>query len=243
MKFGPVPVSFTATRVAAIVLAAGLSSRMGTNKLLVRIDGKPLLRRVAEAALRSSADPVIVVTGNEAETVEATLSGLAVSIVRNPDFRKGLSTSLIRGIDAVPEKCDGAVIMLGDMPGVSPELIDRLIAAFNPEGGWEICVAIYNNKRGNPVLWSKRFFVEIRKLKGDVGAKSLIAENPKLVCEIDASEDGLPIDIDTPEALERFQQKCAALLCPEPRQNKNLERNGDSKKSHSARTAYTNRKQ
>ncbi len=207
MKFRPVPVASAATRAAAVVLAAGLSSRMGTNKLLAQIDGKPLLRKVVEAALKSSASPVIVVTGSEAEIVEATLSGLTVSIMRNPDFRRGLSTSLICGINAVPEECDGAVIMLGDMPAVPPELIDRLIAAFNPEDGREICVATYHNKRGNPILWSKQFFDEIRKLEGDVGAKSLIAKNQELVCEVEASDDGPLIDIDTPEALAAYMKR------------------------------------
>ena len=98
-------------------------------------------------------------------------------MVRNLDFRKGLSTSLISGINAVPDDCDGAVVLLGDMPDVTAHTIDRLIAAFDPEEDRAICVATRDGKRGNPVLWSREFFPDIRKLEGDVGAKSLIGEN------------------------------------------------------------------
>ena len=114
---------------------------MGRNKLLTEVDGVPLLRRVAETAVASSARPVILVTGNEADDVERTVSGLPLSIVRNQDFRRGLSASLICGINAVPEDCDGVLVLLGDMPGVTCDLIDRLIAAFAPEDGRAICVA------------------------------------------------------------------------------------------------------
>ncbi|MGB8365888.1 MAG: NTP transferase domain-containing protein [Rhizomicrobium sp.] len=193
-----------APRIAVVILAAGLSSRMGRNKLLAEIDGMPLLRRVAEAAIASSAGPVILVTGNEADDVERTVSGLPLSIARNDDFRRGLSASLICGINAVPEDCDGVLVLLGDMPGVTCDLIDRLIAAFAPEDGRAICVATHDGKRGNPVLWARQFFPDIRKLEGDVGAKSLIGENEELVCDVEAPDDGPLLDIDTPEALVAY---------------------------------------
>ncbi len=189
-----------APRIAAVILAAGLSSRMGRNKLTAEVHGQPLLRRAADAALASSARPVIAVTGSDADKVERVLSGQPIQIVRNPDFTSGLSASLIAGINAVPGDCDGAVILLGDMPNVSAQLIDKLIAAFDPAEDRAICVATHHHKRGNPVLWSSAFFPEMRALKGDVGAKSLLAAHADLVCEVEAPDDGPLFDIDTPEA-------------------------------------------
>jgi molybdenum cofactor cytidylyltransferase len=196
-----------APRIAAILLAAGVSSRMGHNKLLAEIGGKPLVRRAVDAALASAARPVIVVTGSEAENVDRALSGLPVTIVRNLDFRKGLSTSLIAGINAVPDDCDGAVVLLGDMPDVTAHTIDKLIAAFDPEEDRTICVATRDGKRGNPVLWSREFFSDIRKLEGDIGAKALIGENADIVCEVEMADDGPLLDIDTPDALAAYKQR------------------------------------
>ncbi len=193
-----------APRIAAVILAAGLSSRMGHNKLLAEIDGIPLVRRVAEAAVGSAARPVIVVTGNQPQDIELAVADLPVSIVQNPEFRRGLSASLIRGINAVPPDCDAALVLLGDMPGVTSVLIGRLIAAFSPEDGRSICVATHGGKHGNPVLWGRQFFPDIRKLEGDVGAKWLIAENSELVCEVESPDEGPLVDIDTPQALAAY---------------------------------------
>ena len=188
-----------APRIAAIVLAAGLSSRMGRNKLLANVGGKPLIRRTVEAALASGASPVIVVTGNEAEGVKKALGDLPVKFVNNPYFSNGFSTSLKCSIKNVPDNSDGALVMLGDMPLVGSGLIARLIASFDPADGRAICVATHKGKRGNPVLWARRFFPEILALEGDVGAKHIIAANDELVCEVEAPDDAPLLDIDTPE--------------------------------------------
>lgn len=190
-----------ATKIAAIVLAAGLSSRMGANKLLTDLNGKPLLRYAVEAAADSMVDCVIVVTGNEADKAEAALKGLRVTSVRNPQYTKGLSTSLKAGVAALPKAFDGALILLGDMPQISSAFIDRMIVAFDPGDRRAICVAARHGRRGNPVLWARRFFPEIMALEGDVGAKHLMAMNAELVCEVGADDDGPITDIDTPEAL------------------------------------------
>ena len=200
-----------APRIAAIVLAAGLSSRMGSNKLLQDWRGKPLLRWAVEAAAQSDARPVIVVTGHEAPKIEAALINLEVQFVHNPDYREGLSTSLNAGLSAVPPSADGALVLLGDMPEVSASLIDRLIAAFSPADNRLICVAIHERSRGNPVLWARRFFPEIARLTGDAGAKTLLVAHEDSVCEIDA--DGAVLrDIDTPEALAALRADTGAGL-------------------------------
>ena len=149
-------------RIAAVVLAAGRSTRMGAiNKLIAEIGGKPLVRIAAEQALASRARPVIVVTGHERERVEAALAGLPVRFVHNPDYADGLGTSLKAGIAAVPADADGAIVCLGDMPQVDAALIDKLIAAFDPERGALVVVPSIDGQRGNPVVWSRRFFHDL----------------------------------------------------------------------------------
>jgi molybdenum cofactor cytidylyltransferase len=117
-----------------------------------------------------------------------------------------LSASLKRGLKALPEDCDGAVVLLGDMPAVRPVLVDRLIAPFDPAEGRAICVATHGGKRGNPVLFARRFFAEIESLEGDVGARGLIGAYPELVCEVEAESDAPLIDIDTPEDLAAYRK-------------------------------------
>jgi molybdenum cofactor cytidylyltransferase len=190
-------------RIAAIVLAAGRSTRMGgPNKLLAEIKGRQLVRIAAEEALASQARPVIVVTGHQRERVEAVLKGLDVMLAHNGDFADGLSTSLKVGIAAVPADVDGAIVCLGDMPQVNAQLIDRLLAAFDPEKGALVVVPTIDGKRGNPVVWSRRFFPELAALDGDVGARNLIASYPEAVTELPLAGKAALVDVDTPDALK-----------------------------------------
>jgi molybdenum cofactor cytidylyltransferase len=198
------PPGLRAPHIAAIVLAAGMSSRMGVNKLLQEWRGKALLRWTVEAALASDARPVIVVTGHDATSTEAVLRGLDVVIVRNPAYRDGLSTSLRCGLSALPDLADGALVMLGDMPEVRANLLNRMIAGFSPADGRSICVAVHEGKRGNPVLWSRAFFAEMAAVAGDTGAKGLLAANEEQLCEIETGA-GVLRDVDTPEALARLR--------------------------------------
>ena len=193
--------------VAAIILAAGRSTRMGgPNKLLAELGGKTLVRIVTEQALASKAQSVIVVTGHQAEQVEKALQGLKVKFVRNPDFAEGLASSVKAGIAAVAENADGAVICLGDMPLIDAHLIDRLIEAFAPDSGNLIAVPVSDNRRGNPVLWSRRFFHELMTLDGDIGARHLIVRHGEAVAEVPVEGFGAFLDIDTPQALEAAQR-------------------------------------
>jgi molybdenum cofactor cytidylyltransferase len=202
-------------RIGAVILAAGNSSRMraagqGVNKLLQPLNGRPMIRHVAEAALASAVSDVIVVTGNEKAAVTMALRGLPLTFSDNPDYSKGLSTSLISGLNALPEDCDGALILLGDMPAVDAHMLDRLIAAFDPSEDRAIIVASHDGRRGNPVLWARRFFPEMRELSGDAGARSLFAPYAGLICEVEAGSDAPLTDIDTEEALSAYRAKSDA---------------------------------
>jgi molybdenum cofactor cytidylyltransferase len=189
--------------IAAIILAAGRSTRMGgPNKLLAELGGKTLVRIVTEQALASKASDVIVVTGHQAEQVEKALQGLKVKFVHNPDFTEGLAGSVKAGIAAVPESADGAVICLGDMPLIDAHLIDRLFESFAPDRGNLIVVPVSNSRRGNPVLWSRRFFNELMTLDGDIGARHLIGKHNQAVAEVPVEGHAAFLDIDTPQALE-----------------------------------------
>jgi len=193
--------------VAAIVLAAGRSTRMGgPNKLLAELSGKKLVRIATEQALASKASEVIVVTGHQAELVEQALAGLKVKFVRNPDFAGGLASSVKSGIAAVSKDADGALICLGDMPLIDANLLDRLIEAFDPDRGNLIVVPVAEGRRGNPVLWSRRFFSELLTLDGDIGARHLIAKHAEAVAEVPVDGESAFLDIDTPQALETARQ-------------------------------------
>ena len=195
-----------AQRIAAVVLAAGRSTRMGgPNKLLAEIGGRPLVRIAVEEALASRSRPVIVVTGHQRDKVEAALEGLDVQRVHNPDFADGLSTSVRAGLAAVPHDVVGAIVCLGDMPQVTAPLIDKLIGAFDPERGALVTVPVIDGKRGNPVVWARRFFSELMALDGDIGARHLIGCYPEAVAEVPLTGTAALVDVDTPEALVRVK--------------------------------------
>jgi molybdenum cofactor cytidylyltransferase len=195
-------------RIAALLLAAGRSSRMGgPNKLLEPIDGVPMVARTAQRLLSSRARPIVAVLGNQADAVDRALGKLPIERVRNPGFADGLSTSLKCGLAALPDDIDGVVVCLGDMPLVAGRDLDRLIAAFNPLEGRAIVVPTRRGKRGNPVLWARRYFAEMAELAGDVGAKHLIGEHAEAVCEVEMDSDSVLVDIDTPDALAALRDK------------------------------------
>jgi molybdenum cofactor cytidylyltransferase len=202
-----------ARRIAAVVLAAGRSTRMGgPNKLLAEIARRPLVRIAAEEALASQANPVIVVTGHQRAEVEKSLAGLPVRVVDNPDFAQGLGTSLKAGIAAVPADADGAIVCLGDMPQVDARLLDRLIAVFDPDRGALIVMPTHQGKRGNPVLWSRRFFPDLMAIEGDVGARHLIGRYGEAVVEVPIEGKAALVDVDTPEALVGLKAEIEGAL-------------------------------
>jgi molybdenum cofactor cytidylyltransferase len=192
-------------RIAAIVLAAGRSARMGAeNKLLADIGGKPMVRHVAEAALGSRGRPILVVTGHQEGDVRAALAGLDLSFVSNAEFATGLSTSLKAAVRAVPDACGGALVLLGDMPHVAASHLDRLIAAFAPGA---IVVPVHEGRQGNPVLWPRICFGELLRLEGDVGAKRLIAAHRDAVREVEMGTADIFADVDTAEQLRRLRSR------------------------------------
>lgn len=199
-------------KIAGVLLAAGQSRRMGAaNKLLLEVAGKPMLRHAVDAAKAAGLSPLIIVTGHERERLEALLADEPVTYTHNPDYADGLSTSLRCGIRALPEGVGGALIGLGDMPGINSALMRAMIERFNAHDGACIIVPTVDGKRGNPVLWPARFFAEMAQIEGDVGARHLIGLHSDAVVELPVEDAGPLTDLDTPEALDRYR---ATLLEP-----------------------------
>ncbi|MBM3566970.1 MAG: nucleotidyltransferase family protein [Alphaproteobacteria bacterium] len=161
-----------------------------------------MIARTVGAITASRAAPVVVVTGHEAEKVEAALAGLGAAVVRNPDFARGLSSSLRAGLKALDGKnVSGALVCLGDMPNVTAATLDALIAVFESGGEKDICAPVAEGRRGNPVLWPADLFGEMTMLSGDQGAKDLIARHQARLKTIPAPAAEIFTDVDTPEAL------------------------------------------
>ena len=157
--------------IAAVVLAAGVGSRAGRNKLLVEdANGKPLFLKAVEAAIKSKANPVFVVTGNQAAVMEEFLEDIDVNILYNPAYRSGVKTSLNLGLKSVPAFCDGALILPADMPNIDAKFIDKLIAAFKKGQEKQLCIASWKGVKHNPIIWSKALY----------GVADLVPENADL---------------------------------------------------------------
>ncbi len=188
-------------RVGTILLAAGRGTRFGAQpKMLADFGGRPLVRRAAEAALAARPRPVVAVLGAHADAVEAALTGLDLTCVRNEAYSEGLSSSLKAGLSAL-SACDAAIVMLGDMPLIGAALIDRLADTFDNGGSTAAAVVpVHEGMRGNPVLLNLRILAdELSSLHGDRGAGPLLAGRGDII-EIEA-EPGITLDVDTPDAL------------------------------------------
>ncbi|GAC1338173.1 MAG: hypothetical protein NVSMB26_25640 [Beijerinckiaceae bacterium] len=201
--------------VAAVILAAGRSTRFAgdkpaTTKLTAELNGKPLVRHVADAALASRAGPVIVVIGHARDDVSAILSGLPLTIVHNEDYAAGLAGSLKTGIAHVPPDAAGAIVLLGDMPFITADIIDLLIQRFRETEGADAIVPVAEGRHGNPVLLARSLFHALAKLTGDEGARRLLQAPNINIAELPIAGDGPRVDIDTPETLDHWRRRSEA---------------------------------
>lgn len=185
--------------VAAVLLAAGMSTRAGpTNKLLHEVDGVPMVRRTAQVLLASRARPIVAVTGHQREAVAAALAGLDVETAHNSDYAMGMAGSLRRGLAALPETATGALVCLADMPDVAPATLDALIDAFDPAAGRAICVPVQDGRRGNPVLFARAQFPALMAIDGDRGGKAVLTAHKEMLADVPVDDPGIHIDHDRP---------------------------------------------
>lgn len=188
--------------IAVIVLAAGQSSRMGTNKLLLPLGDRPIIAHVVDAAAGSGLQPVVVVLGHGADQIQRVLAGRGVNVVINQQYAAGLSTSVRAGLAALPETATGAIIALGDQPGASASQFAALAAHARTLDA-PILVSTYGGRRGNPVYFARALFDELSAVTGDTGGRQVMARHPELVHELAFGDAVFNDDLDTPDDYQR----------------------------------------
>jgi molybdenum cofactor cytidylyltransferase len=186
--------------ISAIVLAAGESKRMGQIKQLLPWQGKTILESVLDNLLNSKVDEVILVLGHQAELIRRRVPAHRITIVINPDYKKGMSTSIRQGLMALDEKTEAFLVVLGDQPGISTEILNQLINEFQrARSKKKIILPTYHASRGHPVLFDIQYKKEALKLKGDVGCRRILEDHPEDILEIEMDTAAILDDLDTPE--------------------------------------------
>lgn len=198
--------------VDAVVLAAGGANRFGAPKLLLPLPGptaRPLIAHVVDAVLAGGVHRVIVVLGASAPQVREALAGRDLTLVENPRWPEGMSTSLKAGLSAACPDADGVLFVLGDQPGLRAEHIHALVEAFAKTPA-DIVYPTFGGRRGNPVLMARRTFPALQELAGDQGGRALIASGRFQTLAVEMEDAGVLVDIDTPDDWERWQGRQAA---------------------------------
>ena len=199
-------------RIAGVILAAGLSRRLGRPKQFLELDGKPLVRHVAERAVVSDLDEVVVVTGAHADAIARAVANLSVRVIHNERYERGMGTSLASAVVALDEEVDAIVVLLADQPAILPEAIDRVIAARRTTGA-PVVMARYGEERGHPVLFGRECFAELAALEGDAGGRDVIRAHRDRLVLVDGGLPSPPADVDTEDAWAAVQ---AAWESPHP---------------------------
>lgn len=200
-------------RVKAILLAAGESTRMGSdNKLLLPVAGKTVLRHLVDTFLAADLDEVLVVLGHQSHTVRAVLAGLPVTLVDNPDYRQGQMSSVHAGVSAITGACDAIIISLSDQPLLTVTDIDRLIEAFRSRERGAIVVPTYQGQRGNPILLDGGYRDRLVSGGHNLGCRKLIERNPHDVVTVAFEHDHVVVDMDTPEAYRTVKTRLEQAL-------------------------------
>ena len=188
--------------VSAILLAAGKSERMGENKLLLPFGGRTVIQRTLDSLLASRVGEVIVVLGNKAPEINASIGSRRARSVLNPNFAQGMSTSLIKGLGVVHPQAKFVIIALGDQPLVTPRVYNQLIeAALNSQKG--IIIPTCKGERGNPIVISTRYRAELMQQTGDIGGRELLKSHPEDVLEVPVDCEGVVVNINTKEEYEK----------------------------------------
>jgi molybdenum cofactor cytidylyltransferase len=200
--------------VSAVVLAAGMSRRMGTPKQLLCLAGETILERTLKNVRASAVSEIVLVLGFAADSVEKEISIDSVKmdrvkIVHNKDYQQGMGTSLRTGLAAVDAKSNAALIVLADQPFVSPETLDQLIACYQ-ESKPQIIIPIYKGFRGNPVLLDRSVFAELQSLTGDVGCRAIFGSHTEDIRKLAVEDIGILLDIDSQEEYQRLEKAYAA---------------------------------
>jgi molybdenum cofactor cytidylyltransferase len=188
--------------ICAILLAAGCSSRMGTQKLLLPFASATVISHIVDQVLASKIEKVYVVVGHQPEMIEKELSGRSVEIVGNPKYKSGMLSSVRAGLRYIPENCDAVLVVLGDQPSITTELIDKMVQTYSSSEK-KIIVPLHEGKRGHPLLLSKIYRNEILTKYDDVGLRGILVEHDDDIFELSVSNPSVLLDMDYPEDYER----------------------------------------
>lgn len=187
--------------IAAVILAAGISSRARRNKLMVKVDGKPLFMKAVEAAIKSKASPVFVITGYDAENLEEHLENIDINVLRNHDYASGVKTSIRLGLKSVPSSCDGALLIPADMPNITPEYINKMIKSFVKGKDKQLLVSAFGGHKYNPVLWSNDLFTSADLVPEDSHLRQVFLEHSDYLNLVETNAESC-LDINFPNDLE-----------------------------------------
>ncbi len=183
--------------MAALILAAGRSSRMGMSKPLLRLGGETLLERVIGIAGGAGVEDILIVLGHEADRILPVLSGKNVRIIVNPDYERGMFSSLQTGVRNLPLNCRGFFVLPADMPRIRPSTLTRLHASFQ-EPGTLVCRPRFRGRRGHPPLLSTALIPAILAYDGVGGLRTLLTVFEKWSLNVDVDDPGVLVDLDTP---------------------------------------------
>ncbi len=198
--------------ISAIVLAAGMSRRMGRPKLLLPLNDELVIQRVVRTVTAAAVDETIVVVGHQRAAMEEALRGFPVRIVYNPDYAQGeMLSSIQAGLRAALSQATAALIVLGDQPGISTAIVNQMVAALRDHAG-RFCLPTYDGRRGHPIGLPRRFWPEVLSQGWDASLRDVLRRHPEAIVEVPVTDEVVLIDMDTPDdytqVVARLEQKC-----------------------------------
>lgn len=193
--------------IAVVVLAAGIGSRAGRNKLMLEVDEKPMFLKAVEAAVKSKASPVFVITGYNAAEMEELLEDIDVNVIYNPSFRAGVRTSITLGLKSVPGFCDGVLLLPADMPNITPEFINKMIKSFKKTEEKQVCMAAWKGNKRNPVIWSKSLFDVADMVPENADLRPVFMEHSDYTNLVEAPNEKVLLDVNFPNDIDKLKNK------------------------------------
>jgi molybdenum cofactor cytidylyltransferase len=192
--------------ISAIVLAAGLSTRMGKFKQLLPFRGKTVIEALVEALIESNIESIVIVTGHRAKEVQQIIAQYKVDVIFNPNYNEGMHTSVMKGVEALSARTDKFMVVLGDQPHLKTKMVNDLIdfSRTSPKG---IIVPSFSHRRGHPVLFDKKYIQPASNLNTNTGLKQLLKEHEEDIDYYIVPDSNILFDIDTPDDYEELLKR------------------------------------
>lgn len=191
--------------IAVIILAAGIGSRAGRNKLMIEVDEKPMFLKSITAAVKSKASPVFVITGHNSAELEEFMEDIDVNIIYNPAYRSGVRTSITLGLKSVPSFCEGALILPADMPNITAEFINKLLKSFKKGKEKQVCMVSYNGVKHNPIIWSKELFNVADVVPENADIRPIFMEHSDYITIVEAPNEDMILDVNFANDVDKLK--------------------------------------